>query len=217
MAAVNTKKLTKSACVIIAPYWLFSRRWGSMDMVDIVVWADENVTTIKLSRDFINAPFEVRVRKFVPLPGDLLELKWAKADGTTRTYRIPPYGLWRMVNAGEKRAMPHTLKAAERLGARPPRLSINLVQADVAADIEFPANERDMRASPEAVWLTIYLVMFMMLHSNSMIVKKGHGIRAPNFPFKPQWDDLRKRKEWWNDFYLVSQLFDEGWTPDKMN
>jgi hypothetical protein len=66
-----------------APFHLFTQRWKSMDLVDISEWADDEIRVIKISLDFLYAPFEVRVRRFVPAPGDMLEERWVDKEGLT--------------------------------------------------------------------------------------------------------------------------------------
>ncbi|SPQ27182.1 dc7b8959-bb24-4bdd-88c8-e08b8e00ba17 [Thermothielavioides terrestris] len=74
------------------PYQLFSTRWQSMDLVDIDTWASSEVRRIRLSQIYLDAPYEVEVREFVPVEGDMLEEKWT-SNGVTRSHRIPRYAL----------------------------------------------------------------------------------------------------------------------------
>ena len=55
------------------PYQYFGKRWQSMDLVDISLWASDRVRTIEVSPVFADAPFKLEVRHFVPLEGDLIE------------------------------------------------------------------------------------------------------------------------------------------------
>lgn len=81
-----------------APFHLFSQRWKTMDLVDITDWASDEVRKISISQTFLTAPYEVRVRKFVSHPGDMLAEKWVN-DGNIKTFPIPPYGMVDMVEA----------------------------------------------------------------------------------------------------------------------
>ena len=74
------------------PYQLFSKRWQTMDLVDITTWASSEIKRIGLSQIYLNAPYEVEVREFEPVEGDMLEEKWT-TNGITKTHRIPPYAL----------------------------------------------------------------------------------------------------------------------------
>src|SRR6202034_126681 len=40
-----------------APYQLFSKRWQTMDLVDITEWASAETKTIELTQVFLHAPF----------------------------------------------------------------------------------------------------------------------------------------------------------------
>jgi hypothetical protein len=62
-----------------------------MDLVDITDWASKEVKTIELSQIFLNAPYRVKVREFVPRAGDVLEEKWA--NGSIKTHKVPPYAI----------------------------------------------------------------------------------------------------------------------------
>ena len=66
-----------------------------MAMVDITQWASDEIRTIHLSQSFLHAPYEVKVRRFVPLPGDVLEESW-DSGGKTVTFAVPPYGIANM-------------------------------------------------------------------------------------------------------------------------
>lgn len=81
-----------------APYGLFSQRWKTMDLVDITNWASEEIRTIEMSLKFVHAPYQVRVRRFHPLPGDMIDEQWTK-DGEIVTYPLQPYGIASMEEA----------------------------------------------------------------------------------------------------------------------
>ncbi len=53
------------------PCQIFSRRWQSMNIVDIQGWASADIKTIYLSQIFLNASYPVQVREFIPTEGDL--------------------------------------------------------------------------------------------------------------------------------------------------
>ncbi|KAL2866698.1 uncharacterized protein BJX67DRAFT_124028 [Aspergillus lucknowensis] len=74
------------------PCQLFSRRWQSMDLIDITDWASHEVKTITLSQICVNAPYNVQVREFVPMEGDMLESTW-RSGPFVRRHRMPMYAL----------------------------------------------------------------------------------------------------------------------------
>lgn len=76
-----------------APYQLFSQRWQSMDLVDIDLWASDEIRKIEISPVFVNAPFELEVRRFVPFEGDMLQEKWTDENRNIKTHDIPPYAI----------------------------------------------------------------------------------------------------------------------------
>jgi len=77
-----------------APYQVYSRRWQSMDIVNIPAtgWASSEIRTIVVSPNDISAPFEFQVREFIPVEGDLLEEQWMTAQGK-RTIPLPRYAV----------------------------------------------------------------------------------------------------------------------------
>lgn len=79
---------------------MFSQRWKSMDLVDIKDWASDEIRTIQISQTFVDARYEVKVRKFIPLQGDMLAQRWKK-EGRIVTFDIPPYGLANMKEASK--------------------------------------------------------------------------------------------------------------------
>lgn len=63
-----------------------------MDLVDIDTWASPQVRTILVSQIFLEAPYEVEVREFVPVEGDMLEEMWTSGDSVKR-HAIPRYAI----------------------------------------------------------------------------------------------------------------------------
>ncbi|KAK3349052.1 hypothetical protein B0T25DRAFT_458000 [Lasiosphaeria hispida] len=76
------------------PWQLYSRRWKSMDLVDIPAsdWASSEIRRIVVSPNHLDAPFEFSVREFIPVEGDMLEEQWMTATGKQRV-AIPRYAL----------------------------------------------------------------------------------------------------------------------------
>lgn len=83
-----------------APYQVYSKRWQTMDIVDISDWASDEIKTVDISQIYLDAPWTVQVREFVPVEGDLLEEQWT-SQGVTRAHRIPRYGLADMNETAE--------------------------------------------------------------------------------------------------------------------
>lgn len=59
---------------------------------DITEWASDEIKVINLTQTFLDAPFTLRVRKFVPKEGDMLSERWQDGD-VERTHPIPPYAM----------------------------------------------------------------------------------------------------------------------------
>lgn len=83
-----------------APYQVYSRRWQSMDIVNIPAgdWASATVRTIVVSPVHIDAPFQFHVREFIPADGDLLEEQWMTPTGK-QSVPIPKFAVAEMHEA----------------------------------------------------------------------------------------------------------------------
>ncbi|PKS07709.1 hypothetical protein jhhlp_006317 [Lomentospora prolificans] len=82
------------------PYHLFSKRWKSMELVDIQDWVSDKVVTIVVSQVFLHAPYELKVGRFEPREGDMLEEVWY--DGNVKkSFPIPPYAIVNMKEASQ--------------------------------------------------------------------------------------------------------------------
>ncbi|KAK0644676.1 hypothetical protein B0T16DRAFT_332780 [Cercophora newfieldiana] len=77
-----------------APYQVYSRRWQSMDIIDIPKndWASPEIRWIVVSPNHLRAPFRFAVRKFTPIEGDLLEEQWMTPYGK-KTVPVPAYAV----------------------------------------------------------------------------------------------------------------------------
>lgn len=73
------------------PFPLHSTRWPTMDLVDINTWASSEIRTITLSQIFLKAPYEVQVREFKPVDGDML-----CSNGKGESYHMPRYAIANM-------------------------------------------------------------------------------------------------------------------------
>jgi len=78
-----------------APYQVYSRRWQSMDIIDIPKsdWASPEIRTIIVSPNHLDAPFQFAVRKFYPVEGDLLEEQWVTPSGEKKAVPVPPFAV----------------------------------------------------------------------------------------------------------------------------
>jgi len=83
-----------------APYQVYSRRWQSMDIVNIPAgdWASAAIRTIIVAPVNIDAPFQFHVREFIPADGDLLEEQWMTPTGR-QSVPIPKFAVAEMHEA----------------------------------------------------------------------------------------------------------------------
>lgn len=73
-----------------------------MDLVDIKEWASPEVRKIRLCHVYLGgkAPYEVEVKRFVPVAGDMLEERWT-SNGVVKVHPIPQYALSNMNEAAQ--------------------------------------------------------------------------------------------------------------------
>lgn len=71
-----------------------------MDLIDIDGWAGNEIKTVELSLTCVDAPYQVKVREFIPQPGDMLEEMWTR-DGELVHFPLPRYGIVNMRAAAE--------------------------------------------------------------------------------------------------------------------
>ncbi|KAK0615151.1 hypothetical protein B0T17DRAFT_498062 [Bombardia bombarda] len=76
-----------------APYQLFTKRWQSMDIVDIPAsgWASPDIRTIEVA-NYVGASFRIHVKEFIPVEGDILEEVWMTSHGMQKV-PIPRYAV----------------------------------------------------------------------------------------------------------------------------
>ncbi|KAK0725842.1 hypothetical protein B0H67DRAFT_571698 [Lasiosphaeris hirsuta] len=75
-----------------APGMEYSARWPVMKLKDISKWASNEIRTITVKSDVSPVPFDLKVRKFVPIPQDSLHRAWM--DGKTKKFlETQPYAI----------------------------------------------------------------------------------------------------------------------------
>jgi hypothetical protein len=63
-----------------------------MDMVDITGWESDEIRTITVTQIFLHAPYRLRVRKFIPQEGDMMERFWFEGN-LKRQMPMPAYAI----------------------------------------------------------------------------------------------------------------------------
>lgn len=69
-----------------------------MEIKEITEWASTEIKTIRVTQGFGGAWYELEVREFKPIDGDVLEKVW-NDKGVIKSHKIPPYGLANMKKA----------------------------------------------------------------------------------------------------------------------
>jgi hypothetical protein len=72
-----------------------------MSLEDIDSWADDRIYSIKISLTIADAPFELKVRRFIPKKADLPHEVWINASGQIVCWPTPPYAIADMLQAKE--------------------------------------------------------------------------------------------------------------------
>ncbi|KAK7422988.1 hypothetical protein QQX98_001278 [Neonectria punicea] len=98
------KRLTDTSYVTAKsdPGLFWTKRWKSLDVVDINHWASPEVKMIELTQANSSLRWAFRVRQFVPQEGDSLERTWlSKQTGVRKYHPVTPYGLLSMKEAAK--------------------------------------------------------------------------------------------------------------------
>lgn len=96
----DARLLDQAAC----PRSSWTVRWKTMDVIDIQTWASERIRTINVTQDVAGLAFDIKVRRFIPEPGDALARKW-KTNGVEQSFECAPYGVADMAEAGRTVAL----------------------------------------------------------------------------------------------------------------
>ena len=70
-----------------------------MKIVEIDKWRSSEVKIIHVTQDVGNAWYQLKVREFVPVEGDVLERKWV-TDGKQQSFECAPYAIANMEETG---------------------------------------------------------------------------------------------------------------------
>ena len=69
-------------------------RWKDNTVLDDVGhWASSEIRIIRITEGYTNQYVELRVRRFIPQPGDSLVRSWVTHDGEKRSVPVPPYAV----------------------------------------------------------------------------------------------------------------------------
>lgn len=69
-------------------------------MSDFTDWASDEIYIISVSQIFLDARYDLKVRRFIPRDGDRLEKVW-RENGQIRRFAVPPYAIANMEEAAE--------------------------------------------------------------------------------------------------------------------
>jgi hypothetical protein len=80
-----------------APWPSWTTRYKSMEPQNITDWASDEVKILRLSHKIKDASYTLRVRKFAPMPGDMLFETWFdESVGEFKRHDIEPYAVINM-------------------------------------------------------------------------------------------------------------------------
>lgn len=115
-------KLT-AATVYRQAHLQLTKRWRGNTIYEIPAsdWVDDEIRVIQISEGLCSKPFEIKVRRFKPQPGDVMDRLWTDKRGTSHTSKLPPYAI---ASVGEtckefvKHAEENTFEAVEQFASR---------------------------------------------------------------------------------------------------
>ena len=95
---VNWKVAKLSLCRDEAMPWPdWTTRYNTMEIQNITSWASSEEKVLQLSHKMRGASYTLRVRKFVPMPGDMLFETWFDESlGVFKKHHIEPYAVVNM-------------------------------------------------------------------------------------------------------------------------
>jgi hypothetical protein len=75
------------------PEFQWTQRWPNAKLKDISEWASSEIRRIQITEGFSSAPLELKVRKFVPKEGDVLERHWWTQDRIKKSMSVPAFAI----------------------------------------------------------------------------------------------------------------------------
>jgi hypothetical protein len=85
-----------------APNTVWTKRWKDFTIQNITEWASTRVRKIRLTQGIENTSYELEVREFVPMEGDLMEKFWT-VNGVRKAVKVPPYAIIDLEKAAKAR------------------------------------------------------------------------------------------------------------------
>ncbi|ORX98193.1 hypothetical protein BCR34DRAFT_496330 [Clohesyomyces aquaticus] len=94
-------KLTDASLFRLGPTedFLKSKRWAGRQIKELSTWQSADIKVVELTQDHGNTRIRIPVRKFKPIPGDILFYRWKISSGE-RTYVCPPYAVTHVEKVG---------------------------------------------------------------------------------------------------------------------
>ncbi|KEZ43459.1 hypothetical protein SAPIO_CDS4651 [Scedosporium apiospermum] len=77
------------------PRFSWTQRWKTMEIVEIVDWASDEIRTITLTQDIGDSSYDIQVREFNPVLGDSLDRSWNSAS-KVHSHPCTPYAIHNM-------------------------------------------------------------------------------------------------------------------------
>src|SRR4051812_1548534 len=84
------------------PNMIWTKRWKDFTIHNITEWASTRIRTIRITQGMGGSSYELEVREFTPLQGDLMEKFWT-TDGNRKVVKLPPYAIVDMEKAARSR------------------------------------------------------------------------------------------------------------------
>jgi hypothetical protein len=81
------------------PELKYSRRWLNWKIRDIKKWTSPEPKVIQLTQDCGGSAFEVEVKPFIPVDGDVLARTWV-TNNVKKSYECAPYAIVNMSKTG---------------------------------------------------------------------------------------------------------------------
>ncbi|KAK8062687.1 hypothetical protein PG997_014784 [Apiospora hydei] len=188
-------KLT-AATVYRQAHLKLTKRWQGSTMYDIPSsdWADDEIRIIQISEGLCSKPFEIKVRRFKPKPGDVTDRIWTDKHGNSHVVKLPPYAISsvsetckRFVKYAEENAFEAVEQFANRHDVHPIVQETYKAAWNHMRHVTGTSENIDLRGFMKEFW-GFWFVLRHTIGSNQMVGDEHLGMEPEthkDYPFPP--------------------------------
>ncbi|KAK7419223.1 hypothetical protein QQZ08_010935 [Neonectria magnoliae] len=181
-------RLTRMAKACPSEDFVWSRRWLGKGLKEIATWQSKQVKWITLTQGYGNASITVSVKRFAPLPTDILSYRWEAPNGENKSLECAPYALANIEKATSElqrhvkdNVIQHISALTEhraRILGRTLTMILSLIN-----QAQFPSGQTELLQETLYIWIATRLIEKPWRVSNDEMLE--HDISDTAHPF---WD-----------------------------